>query len=128
MFLTILLVSLAVLSAGSLLLLIGQIRHNTKLSKKNSEYWAQIRNQDQDIRNTENEREVVRAEVKRVTNKLIEVQNKANLTEEDAKARIEEFKKLPMIACMTDNQVHILAEMLAIHVRQILEIKKEWVN
>lgn len=54
--------------------------------------------------------------------------HKADLVVEDAKQRMEEFKKQPMVAAMTDNQVSVLAEMLAVHIRDIFEAKKELVN
>ena len=132
MFITILLVGLAAGFALTVILLIGQINHNIRLSKENSNYLAQIRNLDQDSRNEEghlhHELEGRKSEVIRLTNKMIEVQNNAKLIEKDAKARIAEFNKRPVIACMTDNQVQILAEMLAVHVRQIIDSKKEFVN
>ena len=124
MFITILLVGLAAGFALTVILLIGQINHNIRLSKENSNYLAQIRNLDQDSRNEEGRK----SEVIRLTNKMIEVQNNAKLIEKDAKARIAEFNKRPVIACMTDNQVQILAEMLAVHVHQIIDSKKEFVN
>ena len=132
MFLTILLVIVAVGFVVPTLLLIGQTRDNKKLFEERDILWAQIRNESDEHRQEATllkaQRDEREAEVKRLTNKLIQVQNHSTLVEEDSKARIDEFKKLPIIACMTDNQVHILAEMLAVHVRQILEIKKEWVN
>ena len=128
MFLAILLSFLSVGFAVNLTLFIGQLRYNSRLHTENNRLITNLRNQDQDMRNAQGETGVARAEVKRVTNKLIEVQNRANLIEEDAKARMEEFKKVPLLACMTDNQVRILAEMLVIQMRAILEVKKEYVN
>jgi hypothetical protein len=109
------------------------------LMRERDQVVAQLRNLDQDYRNDTNgfnvevtkltaDRDARKQEVIRLTNKLIEVQNRADLVESDAAQRMEEFKKHPTIACMTDGQVSILAEMLAIHLRQILESKKEWVN
>lgn len=46
---------------------------------------------------------------------------------DDIAARYEEMRKVPQIACMTDEQVRVLAEFLAVHIREILE-KKEYVN
>ena len=83
---------------------------------------------DSAVLNLKHEYQVGRNEVQRLTNKLIEVQNHATLIEKDAAERVEEFKKHPLIACMSDGQVSILAEMLAISLRQILESKKEYVN
>jgi peptidoglycan hydrolase CwlO-like protein len=88
----------------------------------------QLRNQDQELRNVHGDSCVARDEVKRLTNKLIEVQNRANLVVKDSAERMEEFKRHPMIAAMTDGQVTILAEMLAIHLRDILQHEKEYIN
>lgn len=52
----------------------------------------------------------------------------AKLEVEDIKARYEEIRKVPHIAYMTDNQVQVLAEILAVHVREILNSPKELVN
>ncbi len=115
------------------------IKAGSDLEDEKNRVLSQLRNQDRDFRNETNslnikiakltaERDSRVSEVARVTNKLIEVQNRANLVENDAKDRMEEFKKHPMIACMSDAQVTILAEMLAIHLRQILNSKEEYVN
>lgn len=132
MFLTILLVFLAVGFMLSTILLIGSARYNSKLAEKNANYFVQVRNQDQASREEEgrlhHELDARVAEVKRLTNKLIEVQNHSNLVEQDAARRIEEFKKQPMIACMSDGQVQVLAEMLAIRFQDILNAKKEYIN
>ena len=83
---------------------------------------------DSAVLNLKHEDQVNRDEVKRLTNKLIEVRNHATLIEKAAAESMEEFKKHPTLACFTDGQVSILAEMLAISLRQILESKKEYVN
>lgn len=132
MFLAILLAFLAVGFAVSTILLIGMTIGNKKLFEEKNRLWSQLRNLDSSTRseseNTHCELTARMSDIKRLTDKLIEVQNNATLIEKDAKARIDEFKKQPVIACMTDNQVQILAEMVASHVRQILEAKKEYIN
>jgi len=46
----------------------------------------------------------------------------------DIAARYEEMRKVPQLACMTDQQVNVLAEMLAIHIRDIVNRDDEYVN
>ena len=106
---------------------IGEISSKNLLDEKNR-LVAQVRNQDQEIRNVQGYYESARSEVVRLTNKMIETENKSQLIEKDFTQRMEDFKKHPTIACMTDGQVTILAEMLAIHIREIMDAKKEYVN
>lgn len=123
--LIIILIGLVALFAG---LFYISLKAGTLAETQRLNLGVQLRNQDQDIRDAEGQAAVARAEVKRITNKMIEVQNHATLVEKDAASRMEEFKKHPTIACMTDGQVSILAEMLAIHLRDILSSPKEYVN
>ena len=110
-----------------------------QLAIERNQVSAQLRNLDREYREYRNEKNALtckynklqeddRKEVVRLTNKIIEINKHAELVENDAAQRIEEFKKHPIIACMSEGQVQILAEMLSYHLREILEDKKEWVN
>lgn len=59
---------------------------------------------------------------------LSECKEKLELIEQDTKARIEDMRTRPMIACMTDNQVQILSELISVHIKNILEGEKEWIH
>ena len=47
---------------------------------------------------------------------------------EDLEARFQELKKVPVIAAMTDQQVSVLGELLAMHIEKILGEKRNYVN
>lgn len=46
----------------------------------------------------------------------------------DLETRFQELKNVPVIAAMTDNQVSVLGEMLAIELKKIMEYKRDYVN
>jgi peptidoglycan hydrolase CwlO-like protein len=121
-------VVLSVMAATLLGIIVKLSNAGGDLKDEKNSLVTQLRNQDQDLRNVQGDYGVAREEVKRLTNTLIEVQNRANLVTKDAADRMAEFKKHPTIACMTDGQVAILAEMLAIHLRDILSHSKEYIN
>lgn len=107
-----------------------------QLAIERNQVSAQLRNLDQDYRNEKNAlickynklQEDDRKEVVSLKNKIIEINKHAELVENDAAQRIEEFKKHPIIAVMTDGQVYALSEMLAVHIREIMDAKKEYIN
>lgn len=125
--------SISLLIFGTLMIIffilfVGAKTTNEKVVDDYNRIRSQVNNLDQDCRNISNERDVAKAEVKRITNKLIEIQNKSTLIEKDSKERMEDFKKHPLIACMTDVQISVLAEMLAIRLEDILGKEKEYIN
>lgn len=88
----------------------------------------QLRQQDNRI--SELCSEISREEYKMLEalHRATDFEEKARLVIEDAKQRMEDFKKRPSIACMTDQQVLILSEMISAQIREILDSPKEYVN
>ena len=105
--------------------MVKALRAGSKIEDEKNNVIFQLRNEQQNYNNDMNSAMVARV---RLTNRVIELENASKLIEEDAKKRMEEFRKHPIIAAMTDQQVQILAEMLVAHIRQLMEEKKEYVN
>lgn len=141
---------LTIILAGIIVLLLGCLyiknRVYNVLLKERNQLWATARNADQkerddagtikrlEIRRREQEKffeSALRSRdilIKQQKEKIVAAESRASLIEEDAKQRMEEFKKHPTIACMTDGQVQVLAEAVASVVRTLVEGKKEYVN